>query len=264
MIFILTMLSYALALFLIVEICKKQYKLSTFFFILVLVTMPVWTGGVEGWFRWAKYLSVFLPIVALGLSRIAGVEGKKDGFWKVFASDKMMHFFYAIIFLNILEATLKDISMGNYFNALAGAALCATLPVAKKYWRIVGEGDGELIAYTGLFWAFLYTTWNACFVYAESPVYFAGSLTILLIAFFYPIVKKNPELYIHARIYTLATHLLMRAVFDFFPKLMNASSWANESFLKYWGIVNFALGLLYVMYYFYQMSQKNLENKLIK
>ncbi|SCY29977.1 hypothetical protein [Alkaliphilus peptidifermentans] len=253
-IFLLTMLGYAIFLFVSVEAFRKWHRFSLVFFVMLLVTFPIWANGIEGWFRWAKYLSVFIPVVVLGLSRVAVKDNKQGKFWSIFKSNGCLKFFYCIIFLNILEATLKDIALGNYFNAGAGAILCATLPFAPRYWHVSNKEKGLLFAYTTWFWAFLYTTWNACFVYAESPLYFAGSLTILSVAFFYPILKGRSELYIHARVYTLAIHLLLRASYDFFPRLMDATSWNHPDVLKWWGFFNALIGIPYLVWHFIQIK----------
>lgn len=254
--FALGVLVYAVVLCAFVAFCTKKVKLSTAFFVLVLASLPLWMGQIEGWFRWAKYLSVFLPVIVLGLSRIAVKEEKSSTFWAFFASKRMLIFFHAMIFLNILEATLKDVSLGNYFNAFAGVVLCLTIPLAPKRWRFAKEAYGEIIAYTPFFWSFLYSTWNACFVYAESPMYFAGSATILSVAFLIPVFYKRPELYIHARVYTLSLHLLLRATFDFFPKVMDATPLFSASVLGGWGIVNTVIAGIYVLWHFGMYKNK--------
>ena len=43
-------------------------------------------------------------------------------------------------------------------------------------------------------WNFLYTTWNACFVYAEGHEFFASTCCILAAAELYPIIMRRPEL----------------------------------------------------------------------
>lgn len=250
---------YAIILLIIVEFFRKNYKVATYFYVLVLVSFPLWMHNIEGWFRWMKYLSIFLPIIVLGFTRIAYMEDKRGSIWDSLKKPNFLWFYYAILFLNIMEATLKDISLGNYFNAGVGLILCATIPFAPKYWSIAKNENGVLISYTTLAWAFLYTTWNACFVYAESPMYFAGTLTILTVAFLYPIIKKRPELYVHARVYTLATHLLLRATYDIFPATMDASTWFNSKFLMGWGIFNLIIAIPYLIWHFHQLRTGKAE-----
>ncbi|TCI75903.1 hypothetical protein EVJ20_13080 [Exiguobacterium sp. SH0S1] len=239
---------------------RKHYKLSAYFWLASLLTFPLWLmGNVDGWFRWVKILSVIIPTIIVGFSRIAVQEDKKGPIWDFLKKDDFLWFFYAILFLNIAEATIKDITLGNYFNAACGFLLCVTIPFAPKYWKILKNSSADLVAYTTGSWNFIYTSWNACFVYAESPMYFASSLCILLAAELYPVMKKRPELYITARIYTLAAHLLLRACFDIFPKVMDSTSWFNPQVMSVWGVINFVIIVPYVFWHMWQLHNNKAQ-----
>lgn len=257
----LSMTSYFLILMLIVSVMRTHYRFANIFWIASLLTFPLWLmGGVVGWFRWAKILSVILPTIFVGFARIAHYENRKGKFWEFLQKPWAIWFLYGILFLNIMEATIKDFSTGNLFNAMCGFLLCVTIPFPMKYWQISKESHGDLIAYTTVFWNFAYTTWNMCFVYGESPEYFAASVCILLAAEIYPLILKRPELYLTARIYTLATHLLLRACVPWlFPALMDATPWQNPEVLKYWGIINFALIVPYVFWHMWQLQTSKAE-----
>ncbi|EYE89107.1 membrane protein [Fervidicella metallireducens AeB] len=259
--YVLTMGGYFVLLMFIVEYMRKHYRFANWFWTASLLTFPIWLmGGVVGWFRWAKILSVIIPTIFMGSVRIAKYEKREGKIWNSLRKDWALWVLYGVLFLNIMEATIKDFTMGNIFNALCGFLLCVTIPFPPKYWKISEEKYGDLIAYTTIGWNFLYTTWNACFVYAEGPKYFASSLCILMAAEIYPIIKKRPELYITARVYTLATHLLLRACFPLlFPTLMDASAWHNDVFMKYWGIVNFAIMVPYLFWHMWQLHTNKAE-----
>lgn len=251
----LSMFGYFAILILIVEVMRKNYKLANIVWIASLLTFPLWLmGGVSGWFRWAKILSVILPTIIVGFCRISNYENRQGKFWEFFQKGWILWFTYAILFLNIMEATLKDVGLKNYGNAACGFLLCVTIPFAPKYWKYDKEGSGDLICYTTMAWNFLYTTWNLCFVFGESPNYFASSVCILLAAELYPFMKRKPELYIMARVYTLATHMILRSCFGpVFLKLMDASSWYNEALWQNWGTVNLILIIPYLFWYMWQM-----------
>lgn len=253
--YVLSMGGYFALLLLIVEGMRKYYKFANWFWIATLLTIPLWLmGGIVGWFRWAKTLSVILPTIVVGLARVSNYEKRKGKLWKFLQKNWILWFFYGILFLNIMEATIKDLTLGNIFNSLCGFLLCVTMPFPKKFWKISEEKYGDLICYTTVAWNLLYTTWNLCFVYSESPVYFASSVCILAAAEIYPLIKKRPELYITARVYTLATHILIRACWSsLFPSLMDASAWHNDTVMKYWGIVNCILIIPYVFWYMWQL-----------
>jgi len=262
--YVIAMVGYFVFLLVIIELMRKRYRFANWFWIAALLTFPLWIqGGVVGWFRWAKILSVIIPTIFVGFVRIAWYEKRQGKIWSSLQKNWVLWILYGVLFLNIMEATIKDFTMGNYFNAACGFLLCVTIPFPPKFWRISSEKHGDLIAYTTIAWNFLYTTWNACFVYAESPKFFASSLCILLAAEIYPILKKRPELYITARVYTLAAHLLIRACFvNLFPTLMDATAWHNPTFLKYWGIVNCIMIIPYAVWHLWNLRNNTLEKHL--
>jgi hypothetical protein len=259
--YVLSMGLYVVFLLLLVEFMRRHHKLSAIIWIAALFTIPLWImGGVEGWFRWAKNFSILIPIIIVSFCRIATYEKKKGKFWAFFQKGWIIRFTYAILFLNIMEASIKDISMNNYFNAICGFLLCATIPLPKKYFKYTTSKYADYIAFTTLSWNLLYTTWNACFVYAETPTYFASSLCIILAAELYPLIKRKPELYIMARSQTLGAHLLIRSCLPLlFPSVMNAIAWQNPTVLKYWGIINFIVIIPYTGWYFWQYKIGNAE-----
>ena len=255
--YIVSMGMYFLLLLLIIDVMRKHHKFANYFWVASLFTFPLWLmGGVAGWFRWSKTLSILIPIIFFGFTRAANIEKREGKVWKALQQEWPMWILYGVLFLNIAEATMKDFQANNFYNVIAGFILCATIPFPnrKKFWNISKEAPGDVIAYTTLGWNFLYTTWNACFVYGESGVYFASSLCIIIAAEAYPLLKGRPELYITARVYTLATHLLIRACLpNLFPAVMDASTWLNADVLKYWGLANLVFGTAYIFWYMWQL-----------
>ncbi|SRR6056297_1349424 len=259
--YLVSMPLYIGILMILVELMRKYYKASAIFWILALFTFPLWDAQLDGWFRWVKTLSVLVPTALIvGLGRIAQYE-ERGGWWKFFRKDWVLWSLYGILGLNILEASLKDIALGNYFNAISGFILIVTIPLFKskkskrRGWLISKEKPGDLLVYTDPVWNFLYTTWNIAFVYAENPGFAASSLCILLAAELYPVLKKRPELYVTARVYTLAIHILIRATYDIFTPIMDSSAFANETVVYYWGLGNMVLSIPYIIWYFMKRRQ---------
>ncbi len=251
--YLFSMAGYFLLLLGIIEIMRRKYHFSHYLWLASLITIPLWIGSVVGWFRWFKMLSVLIPVIVLGFARIANYD-KKQSFWKLFQGPWVLYFFYAVINLNILEATVKDFSLGHYFNVIPGLILIFTVPWPKKYWEVSKGEYGDVLAYTTIRWSLLYTIWNACFVYGESPAYFFSSCCILMAAVVYPILKGKPELYMTSRIYSLITHLIIRAVMPgMFLKVMDASAVFNENVLTGWGLVNTVLAVAYFIWYIREM-----------
>ena len=128
-------------------------------------------------------------------------------------------------------------------------------PFGDKYWKYDTSSHGEILSYTVPMWNFLYTTWNACFVYAEGHEFFASTCCILAAAELYPIIMRRPELYITGRIYTLGAHLLLRSCFPLlFPTIMNSAAWFSPDVMYWWGMANGIIGIPFVFWYCYQLS----------
>ena len=102
------------------------------------------------------------------------------------------------------------------------------------------------------------------FVFGESPTFFASSFCILFAAEFYPILKKRPELYVTARIYTLATQLLLRATYDIFTPVMNSSSWYSESVHNYWGWINLGIAVPFTIVWIKNVKKRRGEELELK
>lgn len=266
--YLVSMPLYVGILLIMIELMRKYYKASAIFWILTLFTFPLWGAQLEGWFRWAKTLSVLIPTALIvGLGRIAQFE-KREGWWSFFRKDWVLWSLYGVLGLNILEASLKDLALGNYFNAISGFILIVTIPLFKSKrnkrngWEISKKKPGDLLVYTDPLWNFLYTTWNIAFVFGENPGFAASSLCILLAAELYPVIKGRPELYVTARVYTLAIHILIRSTYDIFTPIMDSSQFANPTAVHYWGIFNFAIAVPYLVYYFYKRHKGAQDLKL--
>ncbi|MFO7880576.1 MAG: hypothetical protein R6V52_11110 [Bacteroidales bacterium] len=254
-----SMISYIAILLLIIEVMRKHPKFAAIFWLASLFTFPLWANELEGWFRWAKTFSVLVPTaLVVGFARLAYLN-QKSGFWKFFRRDWVLWTLYGVLMLNILEASFKDLALGNYFNAISGFILCATMPLfrpkakgKRRGWLFTTKQPGDLLVYTSASWNFLYTIWNIAFVYAENPGFAASSFSILLAAELYPIIKRRPELYVISRVYTLAIHILIRSTYDIFTPVMDSSQFANEKIVYYWGIINFALHVPYLFWFYYK------------
>jgi len=261
--YVLSMGGYFLLLVGVIELMRRKYVFSHYLWLASLLTIPFWIGSVSGWFRWVKMLSVLIPVIVLGFTRIANYE-KRKSYWRIFRGNWVLYFFYGVISLNILEATLKDLALGHYLNVIPGIILILTIPWPNKYWEVSKEKYGDILAYTTVAWSLLYTTWNACFVYGESPAYFFSSCCILLAAVAYPIFKGKPELYMTARIYSLITHLIIRAIRpEIFLSVMDASAVYNETVLWGWGALNLVLGIAYLAWYALQIKAGTYKTEML-
>lgn len=253
--YLVSITTYILFLFVVIEVMRKYSRFAAYFWLLSLFSFPLWFNQLDGWFRWVKVISVLIPTALIvGPARIANFN-KLSGWWNVFRKDWVLWSLYGVLGLNILEATVKDFGLQNYLNASVGLILILTMPLFKykgnkpNGWKFSSKSPGDLIAYTHPMWNFLYTTWNIAFVYAENPGFAASSLAILLAAELYPIFKKRPELYVTARVYTLAMHMLIRATYDIFTPIMDSSQFYNEQVVMYWGAINLIIAVPYFIWH---------------
>ena len=255
-----SMVFYMLFLFLFLDHSRERQGFYKWFSIIAICSFPLWFLNIDSWFRWAKTISILIPLVFFNFVRISN-DGKHEKVLMFLKKKWPMWVLYLILWLNIGEAVLQDISGGNYFNALSGLILCITIPLPTKHWYM-GKNDGkntfaEILADLPLAWCLLYVTWNAAFVYGENISYFASSVCILIIPEIWMFFKKRVDLWLMARVYTLAVHLLIRACYDIFTPVMDSSAWYSESFLYYWGVVNIVLHVIYLGVWFKKYRNKD-------
>ena len=72
----ISMVIYTVLLMLLTEFMRTHYRTSMWVWVISLITVPLWILNIPGddWFRWAKNLSVILPLIFAGIGRIAAVE----------------------------------------------------------------------------------------------------------------------------------------------------------------------------------------------
>ena len=249
---VMSIVVYAIATFALTELFRRNRKIGFAFILLSLCSFPLWAENRDSWFEWAKILSVLLPMVVVSLMRFAVYEQKQGAFWELFKQPWTLWFLFFILALNITEASVHEWRIGNVWNALSGFCLIITIPFAGKYWRVETETCGDLIVDFPLGWCFLYTTWNAEFLFACIPDEFAGGLAILIACELYSVLGRH-DLYIMGRIYTLAIFVAQLGMTDVFP-FMDSSHWYDADIATAWGVINLILSVVYVFWYLWQLD----------
>ncbi|MCG8454598.1 MAG: DUF5692 family protein [Spirochaetales bacterium] len=251
--YFISMTLYVLILILLTEVARRSV-LFGFAMNIGFIVLLFFSKNVEGWFRWAKDLSVLIPMLVVHAGRFSSLKNRQDSLGKFLTGPKVLGFLWVILALNIFEASLKDLMLGNTFNGLCGFVMIACIPMSlKRSWRFDRKDKHILVADLSLAWCLLYTTWNAAFVYAESPAYVASSLCILLVPEIYNAIsirRGGGNMWLHARIYTLMIHVSIRSFADVFTPYMDASAWFNPVVRDVWGLVNFILMAAYAVYWF--------------
>ena len=237
------MIVYTGAQFLFYELCRRFVWFATIIVGLMPLSIPFWGNQLTGWFRWAKSLSVIIPTSLVNLSRLAHLHPHPK--WQTLTKKWPMWTLYVVIVINILQASIKDFSLGNYFNGIAGIILIATIPITPENWNIDPENKNDFCFGLSKPWCFLYTTWNIAFVYAENPSYVAHVTCILFVPLWYAIIQDKPHLWYQARAYTLALSLFIRSAYDFVTPMMDSAQWFDPAILSMWGGANAVLCLAY-------------------
>lgn len=221
-------------LFLAQEIFRRYPRSSLILFLIFpLFLIPYWRlDGIVGWFLWTKGFSVVAGIILISLFRTTKLANTKLGRWSI----------YLVFIANILEAVIKDATVGsvaNYLNGAAGIFLIATLdkvsPIhvdTKSKFRDL-HWDGMNMG-----WVIGYTLWNWVFIYlnfAQSSIHhLAVLLSALVVAFI------NKDRWLQARAFTLGTYFIISIAI---PHI-------DSSLFGYWYDYNFGLLLSMISFGF--------------
>ena len=247
---IFSMLAYICVLFAFHEFARRYLKSVTVLFFLMLFSIPFWGDHLEGWFRWAKSLSVIIPVSFLNITRLAHRHPIDS--LKAFTKKWPMWTLYVVILVNIMQATIKDFTLGNTLNGTVGLIVALTMPITPDQWKIEKETKfNDFIFNFTTFWCFLYTIWNIAFVYGEKPAYVAHVTCILLVPLAYAVVFKRPDLWYSARAYTLGLSLFFRSAYDFITPAMDSSAWHDSDVLHGWGLLNLCIAVPYLLIFVY-------------
>lgn len=248
---IVAVVAYATSLFFVHEFFRKYLKLSTAFFALTLLTFPLWKDNLGNWFYWAKTLLMIVPVLVVCLIRLSYATSSatlsflktRKSFWIV----------PVVVWLNILVALPIDIEIGNYFNAVAGVVLAATIPFPNRRWRIdtTQYKKHDLLVDIPLFWSLLYITWNANLIYGNFPGALGRTACLLLVTIIPALVYRRNHLWLSTRAYTLAFYLFLNASLGLSYPLIDLSHIPDNRVLVYWGAANLALHITYATWWFW-------------
>ncbi|SMF03005.1 hypothetical protein [Pseudobacteriovorax antillogorgiicola] len=240
------------------ELARRFVVSATVLFVLMLSSIPFWNANLDGWFRWAKSISVLVPTVLLFVARIA--HRRPHPKLDVFEGKWLMWVAYAVLMLNIAEATIKDVTLGNYWNSIVGVIVAATIPIKPRDWYIERDSKfNDFLFSLPTLWCVLYTTWNICFVYGERTEFTAHVFSILMVPLAYSVIMKRPDLWYSARVTTLASSLFFRSAYDVVTPYMDTSSWANAKVTQTFGLINLALAFAYLGYLGYRKKNSKTQ-----
>ncbi len=188
------------------EIFHRYPRFSlAFFSIALIILFPCWVLliGVEDWFVWVKVLSIASGIIVLSLLRTT----------RLGSNAKLIQWTtYAFLAVNILEATVRDVvvgNMANYLNAAAGFLLIITLEKLSTV-HVDKKGSNRDLLWSGMTlpWIVGYTLWNWVFIYLNfgfqsSVAHIAVLGSALLVVF------RNKDRWLQARAFTLGMYFIL-------------------------------------------------------
>jgi hypothetical protein len=220
-----TLLALAVLLFGVQEFFRRTGKGAAWGCFLVLPSLLTASWDIVGpWglFPWVKTYSMLVLACWLTGVRFTALGLRR---WARFGA-------IVLAALNILEAIVKDLSGGcpaHYLNAASGVFLLVTFPFRLDAVEIDTGGGQRDIHYNGLsrLWIVGYTLWNGVFVYLNYPALTGHELAVLASALAVGLVE--PRRWGQARVYTLATDLLLLAIFPWLRTgwWMDTSSWSS-------------------------------------
>jgi hypothetical protein len=205
---------------------SKWFSVLFYFVIPIPLTFLVWihTGtdpantDINTWFHWVKLYSVLIAVVGFTLMRFTSL-----------GENKWMKFFPAfILFINILEAVLRDFELGaagggifHWMNGIAGVFSAITLCGMSGVFIDTKHKRDLLWPDMTLFWIIAYDVWNFTYIYNCVPEHAFYGLAVLL-ACTIPAVFIKKGTWVQARALTLAAWMMY--IFTFPGVVTSAAS----------------------------------------
>lgn len=255
--YVLAMSGYTLLLFFVHEFFRKYLKLTTIIFILMLLSFPLWISNLEGWYIWGKTFLLLIPITIANLIRLS--YAIKSDKLSLFKKDMAFWVIYVALFLNILETSIKGLTIGNYYNSVAGIILCITIPFPNKAWRVdtTPGKKHDFLVDLPLFWCLLYITLMANHSYGRWPAAFGMSVCLLSATLITIIVYKGTDLWLSTRAYTLTLYIFLIVCLGYSPPFIVSTIAFNSKVQIIWGIANLVLHVIYALWWFLKGYKTN-------
>jgi hypothetical protein len=246
-----SMLAYTAFLLAVFELARRWVRTYVVLLAVVLAVALVSTPDTpRTGFQTAKLLTITIPCFFFSIVRLA-YQQEEGSVLRPLRRPWILVLAYVFMQLNFLEAVVADVQVGQYFNALAGVILAVTTvtPFENGAWRIeTATPNRDLLVSLPRAWIVLFTSWNLAFAYAQYPRYTAHVVCVLLAPLLYALPPLNrPDLWLAARVYTLATSLIIRfAGHDFVTPLMSSEGLWSPRVALGWGLLNLLAMVGYV------------------
>jgi hypothetical protein len=239
-----------LLLYLLHECIRRYLKLTTAFFLLALLSLPLWSDELNGWFLWLKTALMIISVLIISLARLGhATTGHRLTFLK---RSIFLWMIYVALITNIAVALVPDLEIENYFNALTGLLLCILVPLPTDGWRIDTHryGRNDLLVDLPVLWCLLYGTWWLNFLYDGWPNILGRGVCLIAVTLIPIAIYRRGDLWLSVRAYTLALYMLSIALCDYTVPVLDVAVKSDRQFETMWGIINFILSATYAFWWF--------------
>jgi len=174
---------------------RFRYLTYLVFTVLPIASLFFFISRSPDWFILAKFYTIVVYLLVIQVTK----DFKKlDNKWMYYA-------IFALLFINIFEATFRDFQNGFYINMVSGILLMVTIPSMKSM-RVVKGKTTNFLWDMPILWMLFYAFWNVSFVYSGYP--HAGFIQIAVNMIPLLVGLVNPGLWLETRVITLAAHMV--------------------------------------------------------
>jgi len=260
--YLVVMIGCTLLLYVIHELFRRFVRSTTAFWVLVLLSCPIWISNLGDWFLVIKTLMMIVAIIIISITRLRYALANQNE--PVARTNILLWLIYLALILNIAVALIPDIEVGNCYNALTGLMLCILVPLPPKGWRVdtARYKCHDLLVDLSFVWCLLYASWWLNLVYDIWPRIFSRGICLMVVTFIPLIIYRRSELWFSIRAYTLAFYMLTIALFDYSIPSIDSVIGRDDTVKILWGGINLVLIAVYTIWWF-STRRRRLEGRLV-
>ncbi len=248
--YLLVMAGCTLLLYGIHELFRRFVRSTTAFWVLVLLSCPVWISNLGDWFLVIKTLMMVVAIIIISFTRLRYALANQNE--PVARTNILFWLIYLALILNISVALIPDIEIGNYANAFTGLILCLLVPLPPKGWTIdtARSKFHDLLVDLPIVWCLLYVSWWLNLVYDIWPNILSRGICLMVVTLIPLIVYRRSDLWLSIRAYTLAVYMMTIALFDYSIPFIDSVFRRDDTVKMLWGGANLLLIAIYAAWWF--------------
>ena len=283
-------------LFIINEfIFRRSTEITLWLSVLSLISIPIYAMKYTmDWIQFVTLIVLCLSILLVTFYRYSHHKSEyiKSKLFAINSIHKWSIFYFkfspnikilicALCIIDLLLTSIKELLNSFHYNAVCGLFLCFTVPlpltnIDPPFWRISSMNKklnerNDLIITFSFGWIISYTSFIACYVYANYFNGFVRGIALLFIPLM-PIIfnyEKGINLWAQNRLYTLWFYYIFK-VFSF--NVLNDYMYCTDDWrllsdkshydlIVGWGLINAILSCLHFLYWIFHLSEiPNINN----